>query len=176
MKVLIAVDDEVFGKAIADFVVNHHWPTNCQFRIINVVETIGDKQLSLLLPRDVFDDVIKHRRQQAAALVRRSAVRLRDRFHCPEIEELILEGHPADEILQCAKNWQADAVIVGSHGRGGFKGVLMGSVSSVIVSKAGCSVIVVRPSNSGDFGEQHLTDATSVVLNEEASAVRGSIS
>lgn len=175
MRVVIAVDDEVFGKAIAEFVVNHHWPSTCHFKIVNVVETIGDKQMSLLLPSDVFDDIIKHRNQQAAALVRRIAVHLRDRFHTPEIEEVVLEGHPADEILLCARQWEADAIIVGSHGRGGFKGVLMGSVSSAIVSKAACSVIVIRPSNSGAPGEHPLQKVAPVDMNEATSTLRGSM-
>lgn len=55
----------------------------------------------------------------------------------------ILRG-PADQlIIERAKDWRADLIVVGSHGRG-FWGRLLGSVSTGVVHHAPCSVLVVR--------------------------------
>lgn len=58
------------------------------------------------------------------------------------VEAEIRYGPPATALLDASK--EADLVIVGSRGRGGFTGLLLGSVSSQIVQHAPCPVLVVR--------------------------------
>jgi nucleotide-binding universal stress UspA family protein len=53
-------------------------------------------------------------------------------------------GDPRSEILDEAKEWPADLIVVGSHGHTGFKRWLLGSVAQAVVSHAPCSVEVVR--------------------------------
>ena len=52
-------------------------------------------------------------------------------------------GFPTEEILNAAAD--ADMVVVGSRGAGGFKQLLMGSVSSQVTHHAHCPVVVVPP-------------------------------
>ena len=47
-------------------------------------------------------------------------------------------------ILEASQRYHADLIVVGTRGFGGFKKLLLGSVSSGIVSHANCSVLVVR--------------------------------
>ncbi|HUI03426.1 MAG TPA: universal stress protein [Acidimicrobiales bacterium] len=58
------------------------------------------------------------------------------------VEAVALEGRVAHELLQAAKG--ADLLVVGNRGRGGFAGVVLGSVSLHCVSHAPCPVVVVR--------------------------------
>lgn len=55
----------------------------------------------------------------------------------------VLRGAPDQQIVERAKEWGADIIVVGSHGRG-FWGRLLGSVSTGVVHHAPCSVLVVR--------------------------------
>lgn len=55
----------------------------------------------------------------------------------------MLRGSPDQQIVERAKDWEADLIVVGSHGRG-FWGRLLGSVSTGVVHHAPCSVLVVR--------------------------------
>lgn len=48
------------------------------------------------------------------------------------------------EIIQFAEQQDIDLIVMGTRGRGGFKKVLMGSVSSGVLSHAPCSVLAVR--------------------------------
>ena len=52
-------------------------------------------------------------------------------------------GFPSEEILNAAAD--ADMVVVGSRGAGGFKQLLMGSVSYQIAHHAHCPVVVIPP-------------------------------
>lgn len=54
----------------------------------------------------------------------------------------VVEGSATQALLDASKD--ADLLLVGSHGRGGFAGMLLGSVSHHVVGHAACPVIVVR--------------------------------
>ena len=64
----------------------------------------------------------------------------------PEVTVLAVAGIPAEEILGVARD--ADMIVVGSRGAGGFKKLLLGSVSSQIVHHTCCPVVVVPDSDS----------------------------
>ena len=57
---------------------------------------------------------------------------------------LIPLGAPKELILAEAEKWQADLVVVGSHGRRWIKRFLLGSVSEAVAIHANCSVEVIR--------------------------------
>lgn len=63
---------------------------------------------------------------------------LREGFHQRVVNEL-----PAPALLEAAK--QASLLVVGARGRGGFKGMLLGSVSQQCVHHAPCPIAVLRP-------------------------------
>jgi nucleotide-binding universal stress UspA family protein len=56
----------------------------------------------------------------------------------------VRSGSPAPTIVAFAKEWDADLVIMGSHGRTGVARLLLGSVARSVLHHAGCSVLVVR--------------------------------
>ena len=55
----------------------------------------------------------------------------------------VIEG-----ILAFAENQKIDLIVMGSHGRSGFKKLVLGSVASGVVTKASCSVLITKPSKS----------------------------
>ena len=60
----------------------------------------------------------------------------------PETE--LLEGDPAEQILELARARGADLIVVGSRGRGAIAEALLGSVSQTIVHAADRPVLVAR--------------------------------
>lgn len=53
-------------------------------------------------------------------------------------------GEPAATICSVARSWQADLIVVGSHGRRGLSELLLGSVSNYVMHHADCSVLVAH--------------------------------
>ncbi|HYO03523.1 MAG TPA: universal stress protein [Mycobacterium sp.] len=66
--------------------------------------------------------------------------------HYPDvaIDRIVVCGHPVEVILSHAGS--AQLVVIGSHGRGGFAGMLLGSVSTAVAESATIPVIVARGS------------------------------
>jgi nucleotide-binding universal stress UspA family protein len=64
------------------------------------------------------------------------------------VEHQVVEGHPAGVLLDAAKD--ADLLVIGRHGHGGFVGMMLGSVSRHCVEHAGCPVLVMPPEDSAD--------------------------
>ncbi len=54
---------------------------------------------------------------------------------------VVQERHPADALVQLSSD--ADLLVVGSRGRGGFTGLLLGSVTHALVLHATCPLVVV---------------------------------
>ena len=58
--------------------------------------------------------------------------------------EVTQEGDPRATILDDAKSWGADLIILGSHGRHGLDRIVLGSVAEAVAAHSHCSVQVVR--------------------------------
>ncbi len=69
------------------------------------------------------------------------------------VEHRLLEGSPGHMICQVAGEVGPDVVVVGSHGRGFFKRVVIGSVSDHVVRHCPVPVLVVRHLDDG--GSEH---------------------
>ncbi len=60
------------------------------------------------------------------------------------LETRVVWGDPGAAICDLAKELSAQAIVLGSRGRGGLKRAILGSVSDHVVRNAPCSVIVTR--------------------------------
>ncbi len=63
------------------------------------------------------------------------------RENVPEIRVFAVTGDPAEQLVRAARD--ADMVVVGSRGSGGFARLMMGSVSSKMAHHATCPVVIV---------------------------------
>jgi nucleotide-binding universal stress UspA family protein len=60
-------------------------------------------------------------------------------------ETEVVEGSPAEKILEVAQAHGADLIVIGSRGRGAITGTILGSVSSDVVHRSDRPVLVARP-------------------------------
>jgi len=62
-----------------------------------------------------------------------------------KVETLVQEGFVDTEILRQIEAKDPDLVILGTHGRGGFERLLLGSVASTVIRQGDCNVLVIPP-------------------------------
>jgi nucleotide-binding universal stress UspA family protein len=125
-RVLLATDGSETALTAAEALAARPWPEGSEFRIVTVEEPW------LISPPTVVINIDSAEQVLASAGLKPSVV--------------VLSGNPKEAILEEARTWDADLIVVGSHGRRGFKRFLLGSVSEAVAMNAHCSVVVVRGS------------------------------
>ena len=80
--------------------------------------------------------------RRAERTLREAVERVRSAHPSAEVETTVVEGPPARVLVDMSAD--ADLLVVGSRGLGGFSGLLLGSVSQQCVHHAHCPVTVVR--------------------------------
>ncbi len=68
------------------------------------------------------------------------------------VEFLVTEGDPVVEIVTQAQ--RADLVVLGTHGRGGFERLMLGSVAEKVLRKAPCPVLTVPRQAAGGLPQE----------------------
>lgn len=88
----------------------------------------------------------------AAGLLKETVAAVAGSSDADQVTQHVVMGHPARVLLDASED--AALVVVGSRGRGGFTGMLLGSVSQQVVTRAACPVVVVRdPATPPDAAE-----------------------
>jgi nucleotide-binding universal stress UspA family protein len=60
------------------------------------------------------------------------------------VERVLRDGMSTQVILQAAQEFRADLIVMGTHGRTGFRRLLLGSVTEEVLRKAPCPVLTVK--------------------------------
>jgi nucleotide-binding universal stress UspA family protein len=146
MKVLLAVDGSQYSEAAVKAAATRVWPAQSEIRVVTAYELPPAPTPEVwALSSDYLEKLERTARDQAGA-VKEAAMLTLARSLEPSIKITgnILAGAPRSTILEEADHWQADLIVVGSHGYGVWHRLLLGSVSQAVVSHAKCSVEVVR--------------------------------
>lgn len=61
-----------------------------------------------------------------------------------DVETHLLEGNPAEKIIDYAENNNIDLIVMGTHGESGLRRFMMGSVAQKVVRKSSVEVLVAR--------------------------------
>ena len=113
----------------------------CVHVIEPMVPTVGYSGMAEPLPIADITDQLENSAE-------RELPKIAEREECAglEIEELIVHGEAASEIVSVARERKVDLIVVSSHGRTGLGRILFGSTAEAVVRHAPCPVLVVKPS------------------------------
>lgn len=146
MKILVATDGSDFSLAAArkccDMIALEK---DTSVKVFNVIETLTPAE-PFGMTGEYYAVVQKAVRGVAAEIVETTRQVMYQTLGDTEadIETKTVMGFPKKTIVEEAEDWEADLIVVGSHGRGFWGRVFLGSVSDAVVRHAPCSVLVVR--------------------------------
>jgi|SRR5450432_1530850 nucleotide-binding universal stress UspA family protein len=100
--------------------------------------------LSSFYPPSLLEQLMKDAHAHAGSAVEMAKTILAPTGICVVDDHSTPIGEPRAVILDTAKAWRADLIVLGSHWRRGLDRLLLGSVSESVAIHADCSVEVVR--------------------------------
>lgn len=143
MRVLIAYDGSPNATEAVALAESISWPNDSRIRVVTVIEP-SVMAISGPLDRGAsytpeLDEVIT---ASANSMMREAVDRLGSSRR--SVDGKVLRGRAASAIVDDARDFDADLVIIGSRGHGAIASLLLGSVSSEVVDHAPCPVLVAR--------------------------------
>ncbi|WP_423199684.1 MULTISPECIES: universal stress protein [unclassified Cupriavidus] len=101
------------------------------------------------------DDVMRELSNAGNTALAAAALRLENagvRFLTELAERPVSPGQISATIVERAERWPADLIVMGTHGRRGFRRMVMGSVSEGVVAKTNKPVLLIRGEPSPTAG------------------------
>lgn len=136
-KILIAVDSSENSLNAAEKGMELVLQTHAAVAIVFVIDTskaLGNFDVGLL-PGEALLALKKEAEQILDQLAKM--------YPGTQLNQLMPEGYPREEILKTADTWQADLIVMGTHGRTGLSHLLMGSVAEYVIHHSKVPLLIV---------------------------------
>jgi nucleotide-binding universal stress UspA family protein len=138
--ILVAVDGSKISDKALETAIEEARVWKATVHAIYVVETGLFSSLPMDNTWEIMYSMLEKEGNKSLSVAREKAEK-----EGVKIEAAIRQGHAGNEIVRAAKETGADLVVVGSHGKSEVDRLLLGSVSSFVVSNCPTNVLVVRP-------------------------------
>jgi len=153
-RILIATDGSEHAKVMLDAIARRSWPDGTKARVVailqSLVPTVGELVPALegrTFATEPAFKVIDAEDEKERARLRKVVDAAAERLQRAglKVDTTVLDGDARTAILEEARRWHAGAIFVGARGLGAMERLLLGSVSTAVVSHAPYTVEVVRP-------------------------------
>jgi nucleotide-binding universal stress UspA family protein len=138
-KILVAVDGSVISDKALQTAVDVARSVKATVHVIYIVETGFFSALPMDNTWEMMYSLLEKEGKEALAKARQYA-------HGNGVEAIthLKQGHAGNEILRAAQDVGADLIVLGSHGKSRVDRILIGSVSSFVVTHSPVTTMVVR--------------------------------
>jgi nucleotide-binding universal stress UspA family protein len=145
MKVLLAIDGSPHSQAALDEVALREWPAGTEIEVLTVIHSrwplAGDPFFTMAA---AHMESMQDQQRQAPGLLSAAAEHIREGAPGVSVTTKTVEGVPHEAIVHEANEWRADLIVLGSHGYGPVKRMLLGSVAAAVAAEAPSAVEIIR--------------------------------
>jgi nucleotide-binding universal stress UspA family protein len=144
-RIMIGVDGSPGAGRAVQTVGRRVWPEGTEVRILTVDDGVAPARIAHILPTATA--MIRNGNEGALAKARRMAEWAAEELRAIglRVSVAIEKGEPRRVLVEEARKWAADSIFVGGRRFGGaVERFRLGSVSTALVTRAHCSVEVVR--------------------------------
>jgi nucleotide-binding universal stress UspA family protein len=146
--IMLALDGSAVSDALVDEVIKL---TKGQEVNVHIVHVVDESFVYYGGPAFDYISLLAACREEGQALLDKAAERVVSQSSLrPEVSLLELkptQGRVAEIIIEAAKKWPADLLMIGTHGRRGFNHLFLGSVAENIIRIATTPVLLLRGSD-----------------------------
>ena len=149
-KILIAIDDSVIAEHAASYGFDIARKFGAQVGLVNIVEpaiipqiaNTSDPIMGFPLQSSGIEEIelLDIQKNQSENIVNQVIQKLAGELEVTHFNEF---GPTADGIIKCCHDFNADLIVLGTHGRTGIDRLLMGSVAEHVVRHSEVPVLVV---------------------------------
>ncbi len=146
MRILLATDGSENAKAAVEWLTKWPPPPGSVVRVVTVVHRVipvaGIDYAGIYASWEALEEAREAELKAAQTIVDEASDYLAERGF--QVEKVVVEGDPGHELIEMAKEWKADAIVVGARGLSSIEALIIGSVAGKLVRHAPCAVIVVK--------------------------------
>jgi len=142
MKILVALDESPHSERALEFVTRMRWPAGSTIVVLCVAQPVPAGLMPTYEPQPLLHEIA----EAQAARLQETVARARSALRESGLSTVgrVCAGDPREALIEAAEAERVDLLVVGSHGRAGLAKLMLGSVSSHVVTHAPCSVLVVK--------------------------------
>ncbi|MBX3149637.1 universal stress protein [Candidatus Obscuribacterales bacterium] len=145
MKTLVAIDGSECSMRALEYVASRDWNDDDQFMVLNVVEPLpADLGVGIVPPPTMPGSIEDRLYAESAEISGIGGAKIQQAHPTNLVEVRVASGIVAETICDSAASWNADLIVLGSHGRKGLSHFLLGSVAEEVLKSSPCSVEVVK--------------------------------
>jgi len=113
--------------------------------LLRVLEPLHAQTIAALAEAGgtLLNEAVENHKEEASEYIQKTAAMLQKEGI--NAKPIIVQGYPAEEILNYAKNNNIDLIIMSTHGRSGIKRWVMGSVTNRVLSHSTVPVLTIIP-------------------------------
>ena len=151
MKILVATDGSEQSDAAVAEMARRPFPPNTEIHVVSAFQGFAPPAgVSMGAMGEFYAEADQAARNLSQSAVERATKTLRASNPAPQVTTAVIEGWPKQVILDEAKAFGADLIVIGSHGYGMLERFRFGSVSQAMALHAKCSVEIVRSPKKGE--------------------------
>ena len=145
-KICIALDTSPSAQKVAELGYDYAKALNAEVTLVHVVNDVSYYSTNYdpimgytgFLTADTFE-MVEGLEVEAEKFLKSSAKHLKG----TTIKTKVLEGDPSSAILDFARDWGADLIIMGTHSKSGFASFLMGSIAVDVVKNSKIPTLII---------------------------------